>query len=160
MADTGWNYSGGSNASWGILTNNNGMQAGGHTYYVIGQDNYNNGPTGSPASTPNGGNVKITGNVGSNGAPLNVTILATGSIQISGTPNITANLVNLTTPLLPPFVRVNMLMAAVEDLKLNGDMNSAISFTGVSYAGEHVELTGNGDINGQIISLSNRNVAG
>jgi hypothetical protein len=160
MVDTGWSYSGGANASWGILVNNNGMLAGGHTYYVVGQDNYNDGPTGANPSTPNGGHVVLTGNVGSNGAPLNVSILATGSIEIGGTPNMTANLVNLNTPLLPPFVRVNMLLATVEDLKINGDNNTAISFTGVSYAGEQVELSGSGDINGQVISLSNRHVSG
>ncbi|MEK6285172.1 MAG: hypothetical protein AABO57_05475 [Acidobacteriota bacterium] len=159
-ADTGWSYSGGTNASWGILVNNNGMLAGGKTYYVVGQDNYNDGPTGANPSTPNGGRVVLTGNVGSNGAPLNVSILATGSIVISGTPNMTANLVNVNTPLLPPFVRINMLLAAVEDLKINGDNNTAISFTGVSYAGEQVELSGSGDINGQVISMSNRNVSG
>jgi hypothetical protein len=161
VANTGWSYSGGANASWGILTNNNGMLAGGQTYYVVGQDNYNDGPTSTTnPSTPNGGHVVLTGNVGSNGAPLNVTILSTGSIEIGGTPNMTANLVNLSTPLLPPFVRVNMLLAAVEDLKINGDNNSSISFTGVSYAGEQVELSGSGDINGQVISLSNRHVSG
>lgn len=162
VADTGWSYSGGgSNASWGILTNNNGLLAGGKTYYVVGEDHYNNGPTSSTnPSTPNGGHVVLTGNVGSNGTPLNVTILATGSIEIGGTPNMTANLVNLSSPLLPPFDRPNILLAAVEDIKINGDNNSAIAFTGVSFAGEQVELSGNGDINGQVISLSNRDVSG
>lgn len=161
ISDTGWSYSGGTNASWGILTNNNGAAAGGKTYYVVGKDNYNDGPTSSTnPSTPNGGHVVLTGNVGSNGTPLNVTILATGSIEISGTPNMTANVVNLNTPLLPPFVRINLLLAAVEDVKVNGDNNSSISFTGVSYAGEQVELSGSGDINGQVIALSNPHVAG
>jgi hypothetical protein len=161
MADTGWSYSGGTNASWGILTNNNGALAGNKTYYVIGVDNYNNGPTSSTnPSTPNGGHVVLTGNVGSNGSPLNVTILSTGSIEIGGTPNMTANLINLSSPLLPPFDKPNILLAAVEDIKINGDNNSAIAFTGVSYAGEQVELSGSGDINGQVISLSNTHVAG
>ncbi|MFY9611827.1 MAG: hypothetical protein WAU45_24840 [Blastocatellia bacterium] len=161
VADTGWSYSGGTNASWGILTNNNGLAAGGKTYYVVGQDNYNDGPTSATnPSTKNGGHVVLTGNVGSNGSPLNVTILSTGSIEVSGTPNMTANVVNLITPLLPPFVRINLLLAAVEDIKINGDNTSSISFTGVSYAGEQVELSGSGDINGQVISFSNRNVVG
>lgn len=166
LDDTGWSYSGGSNASWGILTNNNGMLAGGpgnvgETYYVVGQDNYNDGPTSSTnPSTPNGGHVVLTGNVGSNGSPLKVSILATGSIEIGGTPNMTAALTNLSSPLLPPFDRPHILLAAVEDIKINGDNNSAISFTGVSYAGEQVELSGNGDINGQVIALSNPHVNG
>ena len=160
ISDTGWSYSPGTNASWGILTSNNGLVAGGRTYYVVGEDHYNDGPTGATPSTPNGGRVLLTGNVGSAGVPLNVTILATGSIEIGGTPNITANLTNLICPLLPPFDRPHILMAAVEDIKVTGDNNSAISFTGVSYSGEQVELSGSGDINGQVISMSNPNVAG
>jgi hypothetical protein len=161
MDDTGWDYSGGSNASWGILTNNNGLQAGGHTWYVIGVDNYNGGPasTTNPAAK-NGGNVKLTGNVGSSGNPLQISIFTTGSIEISGTPNMRANLSALKTPLLPPFVKIDMLMAAVQDIKINGDVSASISFTGISYAGEQVELSGNGSINGQVISFSNPHVSG
>jgi hypothetical protein len=166
MSDTGWSYSGGSNASWGILTNNNGLQAGGHTWYVVGVDNYKDGPPSpsnpSPSNpaTKNGGNVKLTGNVGSSGTPLQVTILTTGSIEISGTPNMKANLTALKTPLLPPFVKIDLLMAAIQDIKINGDVSASISFTGISYAGEQVELSGNGSINGQVISYSNRHVSG
>ncbi|HSE37160.1 MAG TPA: hypothetical protein VLG74_07650 [Blastocatellia bacterium] len=151
--NVGWSYSGGTNASWGILTNNNGMEAGGKTYYVVGQDKYNTG-------APNGGHVVLTGNVGSNGTPLRVSILATGSIEIGGTPNMTANLTNLVSPLLPPFDRPDILLAAVEDIKINGDNNTAIAFTGVSYAGEQVELSGSGDINGQVIAFSNPHITG
>jgi hypothetical protein len=161
MDDTGWSYSGGSNASWGILTNNNGLEAGGHTWYVVGMDNYKDGPTSTTnPSTKNGGNVKLTGNVGSSGSPLDITILATGSIEISGTPNMTAHMKGVKTPLLPPFVKIDMLMAAVQDIKINGDVSASISFTGISYAGEQVELSGNGSINGQVIAYSNQHVSG
>jgi hypothetical protein len=161
MDDTGWDYSGGSNAAWSIDTNNNGLQAGGHNWYIIGVDNYNDGPasTTNPAAK-NGGNVKLTGNVGSSGNPLQISIFTTGSIEISGTPNMRANLSALKTPLLPPFVKIDMLMAAVQDIKINGDVSASISFTGISYAGEQVELSGNGSINGQVISFSNPHVSG
>ena len=152
-SEVGWAYSGTTNASWGIDTNANGLLASGKTYYVIGMDNYS-------SNLPNGGNVSLTGNVGSSTQALRVTILASGSIQIAGTPNITANLENLSTTLLPPFVSPNMLMVAVQDIKVTGDNNSAIKFTGVSFAGEQVELSSSGDINGQVISLSNPNVPG
>jgi hypothetical protein len=152
-ADVGWSYTGGTNASWGILTSNNGLVAGGKTYYVVGKDNYASG-------APNGGHVVLTGNVGSNGTPLAVSILSTGSIEIGGTPNMTANLTQLVSPLLPPFDRPDILLAAVQDIKINGDNNAAIAFTGVSYAGEQVELSGSGDINGQVIAFSNPHVAG
>jgi hypothetical protein len=104
--------------------------------------------------------VKITGNLGQGGAPVRVTILATGSIDIQGNPNMTANLTNLQTPLLPPFVQIDALMFAVEDVRVRGDFNAAISFTGITYAGEAVDLSGNGSINGQVIAYGNQNVAG
>jgi hypothetical protein len=158
LSNIGWSYSGGANAAWSIDNNNNGLLAGGRSYYAIGVDNYN---LANPASsTSNGGNIKLTGNVGSNGAPLAVTMFATGSIEVAGTPNLTSNLTGLVTPLLPPFVKLDMLMAAVEDVKVNGDFNSAISFSGISYAGEQVELSGNGSIDGQVIALSNRHITG
>ena len=153
LASTGWSYNNASNP-WNIASN----AAGGKTVYVVGRDNYN---TSTPsASTPNGGSVKLTGNIGSNGAPLQVTILATGSIDIQGNPNLTSNLVNLETPLLPPFVDINVLMFAVEDIRVRGDFNASISFTGITYAGEQVDLSGNGSINGQVIAFNNNNISG
>jgi hypothetical protein len=153
VASTGWSY-GNSTNPWNI----DGPAADGHTVYVVGRDNYNlSNPS---ASTPNGGNVKITGNLGQGGAPVRVTILATGSIDIQGNPNMTANLTNLQTPLLPPFVQIDALMFAVEDVRVRGDFNAAISFTGITYAGEAVDLSGNGSINGQVIAYGNQNVAG
>ena len=88
-----------------------------------------------------------------------MTIFSTGSIDIQGNPNLTSNLVNLETPLLPPFVDINVLMFAVEDVRVRGDFNASISFTGITYAGEQVDLSGNGSINGQVIAFNNNNVA-
>jgi hypothetical protein len=159
LSSTGWVYSGGTNANWSIPPNESGLQAGGHTFYVVGMDNYK--PSSPSTSTKNGGNVKLTGNVGSGTDPnvgLQVTIMVTGSIEIDGTPNITANLKNLETPFLPPFIKINLLQVAVQDIKITGDNNSAIKFTGVSFAGEQVELSSSGDINGQIIAFSNPHV--
>jgi hypothetical protein len=153
LSSVGWSYNNASNP-WNISSN----AADGRTVYVVGRDNYNtSNPT---ASTPNGGNVKLTGNIGSNGAPLQVTILATGSIEVNGNPNLTSHLINLETPLLPPFVDINVLMFAVEDIRVRGDFNASISFTGITYAGEQVDLSGNGSINGQVIAFNNNNVAG
>jgi hypothetical protein len=160
LSSTGWSYNNASNP-WNISSNAAGAQTAGDpraTYYVVGRDNYN---TSNPsASTPNGGNVKLTGNIGANGAPLNVTILSTGSIDIEGNPNLASNLNNLHTPLLPPFVDINVLMFAVEDVKVRGDFNASISFTGITYAGEQVDLSGNGSINGQVIAYNYNNVSG
>jgi hypothetical protein len=153
LSTTGWSYGNASNP-WNISSNS----ANGHTVYVVGVDNYNLATPSS--STPNGGRVKLTGNIGSNGNPLKVTILATGSIDIVGNPNMAANLTNLQTPMLPPFVQIDALMFAVEDIKVTGDFSANIEFTGVSFAGEAVQLSGNGSINGQVIAKSNPNVSG
>ena len=152
LSEVGWSHN--NSNGWNL----SGTTASGHTYYVVGADNYNLASPG--LSTPNGGNVKITGNAGSPGNPVQLTILATGSIEISGNPNIVSNLQRLRTPLLPPFVKVDVLMAAVEDIKINGDTDGAQRFSGISYAGEQVYLSGNGTFNGQVIALSNRNVSG
>lgn len=150
----GWNYSGG---DWSIPSNSTTPP---RTFYVVGMDKYNIANPGS--SLPNGGNVKITGNAGSL-VPLRMTILCTGSIEVAGNPNLVADLQGLRTPELPPFVDVNILFAAVEDLKINGDVgvgNGTIQFSGICYAGEQVYLSGNGSIQGQVLALNNRNVSG
>ncbi len=146
VANTGWSYGG----QWGILTNNN--AANGHNYYVVGRNNY-------PAG-PNGGNVELNGNVGGNGNPLSVTIFATGSVSVSGNTNITANLRNLQTPNLPPFIQIDALIFAVEDVQVRGDFAASIAFTGITYAGEAVNLSGNGSINGQVIAYNWPNMSG
>jgi hypothetical protein len=156
----GWNYSGG---NWDIPSNSSG--ADGHTFYIVGVDNYNTSTSvvnGSIAVPQNGGNVTIHGNAGSQAAPIHTTILATGSIQVNGNPYLAGNAV-LKTPELPPFVQVRILFAAVEDIQIKGDVgagNGQINFAGICYAGEQVDLSGSGDINGQIIALDNPNVSG
>lgn len=147
LATTGWSYGGG---QWGILTNNN--AANGHNYYVIGRSNY--------PGAPNGGNVELNGNIGGNGNPLSVTVFSTGSITVRGNTNVTANLRNLQTPNLPPFVQIDVLMFAVEDIQVRGDFAASIAFTGITYAGEAVDLSGNGSINGQVIAYNWPNVNG
>ena len=159
--DSGWGYSN-ATSPWDIINNaaiwnlrdarNDRI---GQTVYVVGRDNFNlNNPN---SSSPNGGNVKLKGNVGANGDPLPVTIMVTGSIEVTGNTNVVANLRALSTPMLPPFVKIDVLMFAVEDIKVSGD-GTNITFSGVSYAGEQVELRGNGSINGQMLSFSNQNV--
>ena len=147
VSTTGWSYSSG---QWDIPSNNN--AASGHTFYVVGRNNY---PT-----APNGGSVHLNGNVGGNGNPLAVTIFATGSVFVNGNTNITANLRNVQTPLLPPFVQIDALIFAVEDVQVRGDFAASIQFTGITYAGEAVDLSGNGSINGQVIAYNWPNVNG
>lgn len=156
----GWNYSGN---QWDIPSNSTG--ADGHSFYIVGVDNYDTSASvvsGSVAVPQNGGNVSIHGNAGSQAAPIHTTILATGSIQVNGNPYLTGNAV-LKSPELPPFVQVRILFAAVEDIQVTGDVgvgNGQINFSGICYAGEQVNLSGSGDIDGQIIALDNPNVSG
>ncbi|HWN98568.1 MAG TPA: PilX N-terminal domain-containing pilus assembly protein [Blastocatellia bacterium] len=172
LSTYGWNYSG---SRWSIPSNSTG--ADNHTFYVVGLDNYNT--TAAVQSDglhvpQNGGNVDIQGNAGSLAAPIRTTILATGSITISGNPFLEGRHSGLTvgsvtypspiqTPELPPFVRINPLLIAVEDLEINGDVGAGagnIRFSGICYAGEQVYLSGNGEIQGQVLALNNPNVHG
>jgi hypothetical protein len=150
LSNTGWEYS---SQNWNIKN----TSANGHTFYIVGEDKYK---LSNPSSSqPNGGNVKITGNVGTNANPLQVTVLATGSIDVEGNPNLVANLRKLNTPELPPFVKVDVLFAAVEDVSIRGDAEVP-RFSGIIYAGEQIDLSGNGSFNGQVISYGNSNVNG
>jgi hypothetical protein len=142
--DVGWEHS---NSGWGIVTTAAGASAAGHTVYAIGRNNYGTGAA-------NGGSILLNGNVGGNGAPIAVTMFTTGSIEVRGNVNIASNLLDLPTPFLPPFVTPDILMMAVEDIWVNGDFAANIAFTGVSYAGEAVKLSGNGSINGQMIAYT------
>ncbi|HZM87686.1 MAG TPA: hypothetical protein VFF31_14290 [Blastocatellia bacterium] len=148
--DVGWEHSA---DTWGIV----GASAGGHTIYAVGKNGYdttNQNLNSAGASTANGGNILLNGNVGGAGAPLAVTMFTTGSIEVRGNVNITSNLLDLPTPFLPPFVTPDILMMAVEDIWVNGDFAANIAFTGVSYAGEAVMLSGSGSINGQMIAFN------
>src|SRR5215831_19511029 len=145
VSDTGWSYSGG---NWGLNNppaaniipsctasqvtpaNNNA-----YTFYVVGADNY---PT-----TQNGGYVKITGNVGSDTSPVELTVFATSSIELGGTPNMQAHL-KASTPELPPYDKPSILFVCVEDLKSNGDLDISSRFNGIIYLGEQFDLSGNG----------------
>src|SRR5581483_11297244 len=128
-----------------------------HSFYLIGFDNYN---LSNPASsTANGGNAKITSNAGTDNVPIHISVLTTGSIEESGNPNFISQLTNVSTTELPPFVRPNFLFVATEDLKVRGDA-SVPRFSGVIFAGEQFDLSGNGAIDGQVLSLSNPDLSG
>lgn len=172
LSTYGWTYSGN---NWSIPSNATG--ADNHTFYVVGLDNYNTAASvqSDGVHVPqNGGNVDIQGNAGTLASPIHATIMATGSITISGNPYLEGRHSGATvgavtypspiqTPELPPFVRINPLLIAVEDLQINGDVGAGtgtIRFNGICYAGEQIYLSGNGEIQGQVIALNNPNVHG
>jgi hypothetical protein len=153
VSDTGWRYSNGNGGYWDIQS----ASVDNHSYYLIGLDNYN--LSNPAASSSNGGNAKISSNAGTDGVPIHISILTTGSIEESGNPNFIAQLTSVTTNELPPFVRPNFLFVATEDLKIRGDA-SVPRFSGVIFAGEQFDLSGNGAIDGQVLSLSNPDLSG
>jgi Tfp pilus assembly protein PilX len=163
ISDTGWSNSSGnwslnnppaaniipsSTASQVTPANNNA-----YTFYVVGVDNASSG-------TANGGNVKVTGNVGSSvTGGVEITVFATGSITIGGTPNMQAHL-KASTPELPPYDKPSILFVMIEDLKCNGDLDIASRFNGIIYLGEQFNLSGNGKFNGQVLGKNNTDMSG
>jgi cytoskeletal protein CcmA (bactofilin family) len=105
----GWAYS---NGKWSI----NGGEADG-TYYIEGDAN-------------------VSGNPGEYN-PWKVTIIATGSIEISGTPK------------MQPYTK-DLLFVAGRDIKIGG--NSQTSCKGVILAHEQIELHGSPSIKGAIVA--------
>jgi len=151
VSTTGWKYTNGN--GWDIA----GSGFENHTFYLVGLDNYNLAtPT---SSNPNGGSAKITTNLGTAASPLNLSVLSTGSIETTSNPSFVANLTGLITPELPPFVNINLLFITVEDVKVRGDVDVP-HFSGIIYAGEQFDLSGNGAFDGQVIGLSNKDVSG
>lgn len=152
VSDTGWSYG---SSSWSVPPSG-GSSIDGYTFYVIGQDNYDlSDPEDSSA---NGGNVTISGNLG--GSTRTVSILTTGSIVLTGNSKFTANIRDLSTPELPPFVTVDVMLLAVQDVKIRGDVDAALEFNGIVYAGEQFDLSGNGSFNGQVMSYGNDDTTG
>ena len=149
----GWRYVNGSGGYWDIQSSSIANKS----FYAVGLDNYN--LTTPSSSSPNGGNVKISSNAGSDVSPINVSVLATGSIEVDSNPNFRSQMTSVQTPELPPFVAPNFLFVAVEDLKIRGDA-SIPQFSGVIFCGEQFDLSGNGAIDGQVLALSNTDVSG
>jgi Tfp pilus assembly protein PilX len=148
VSNTGWRYNNGNGGYWDIQS----ASVDGHGYYVVGLDNYT-------SNTANGGNVKLTSNAGTDNNPVHLSILATGSIEIAGNPNFISQINSVQTGELPPFVAPNFLLVATEDIKIRGDA-SVPRFSGVIFAGEQFDLSGNGAIDGQVLGLSNTDKSG
>lgn len=112
----------------------------------------NCGPGGGGYETPGTfyvmGDAVISNNPGTAANPLKITIIATASIMISGTPYLTWDQLTTTTvPLsLNPSQPTNIMLVAGRDLKLNG--NADQTFEGAFLAHEQLDISGNPSING------------
>jgi hypothetical protein len=101
--------------------------------------------TGTPTTPPAGtycvhGNAWLKGTTGSGVTPKSITILASGSIQVSGTPYIRADHDD------------GILLMAGGDLFLTGNnLAGAINYQGLMYAAAQCSLTGNVSAIGQVV---------
>jgi type II secretory pathway pseudopilin PulG len=89
------------------------------------------------------GNVVVSGNPGAPGAPLSMSILATGSIDISGNPYLTAAHPD------------GILFLAEGDLGISGNPSgSTDNYSGLMYARSQCKLNGNPNLSGQVLCKS------
>lgn len=102
--------------------------------------NGNSGVTGA-YYVESGLNAKISGNPGSAKSPLAMSVISTGSIEVTGNPY-----------LQPHSSTPNLQFVAQTDLKLAGNVDVDVTTVeGQSLVGEQLMISGNPDIRGQII---------
>jgi len=124
-AAAGWTYNAGT-LTWGL--------AGGGT---------------APGTYCATGNVAITGNSGSAAVPLRISILATGSISVAGTPYLVADHDD------------GILLLAAGDVSLAGNPAAgATSYQGMVYAGAQCVAAGNATMFGQLLCGNGSQPAG
>jgi len=112
----GWKWQAG-HGTWTLA----GSQAEGGTYFVRG-------------------NVEVTGNAGDEGAPLEITIIATGSVKVSGTPKLEAAHPD------------GILILAAGDVDIAGNASGVtLSYAGLVYAGSQCQVNGNPSVGGHIL---------
>jgi cytoskeletal protein CcmA (bactofilin family) len=95
------------------------------------------------------GDVVVSGNPGSTTAPWIATLIATGSIEVTGNPNIRPPTASDPGALFRSSTE-NLLFVAGKDLKING--NPQQSFQGILAAHEQVSVSGNARLTGFIIA--------
>lgn len=94
------------------------------------------------------GNVSVSGNPGTDADPWSTSIFATGSVQFSGNPKVTAN---------DPS---GALIVAEGDVKFTGTASTTENYNGLIYAGSQCTGTGTPRISGQLLCKDNPNPSG
>ena len=119
VAGTGWTYGGGTNGTW--TNNSNSATAG--TFYSAGT-----------------GTVTVSGSPGSSKSPLAMSIIAMGSINISG------------HPYFQPQNAARLQFVTNKDLSISGaiDIDQTV-VEGQILVREQISISGNPDLRGQII---------
>ncbi len=108
----------------------------GENTYTAGSDNL------SPGTVCAYGNISVSGNPGTPAAPLSPSLIATGSVQLSGNPFITAD------------HSEGVLIIAGGDLQLNGNAQvGSENMDGLIYGGSQCQINGTPVLNGQFLCL-------
>jgi hypothetical protein len=95
------------------------------------------------------GNVKISGNPGTDASPLQMSVIATGSIEISG------------NPFMRPSSPDSILFLAGGDLSISGNPGAINdNYDGLIYSESQCKISGNPSIEGQIACKNKPNPAG
>jgi hypothetical protein len=95
------------------------------------------------------GNVKISGNPGSDALPLKMSVIATGSIEISG------------NPFMQPSSPDSILFLAGGDLSISGNPGAVNdNYDGLIYAESQCKISGNPAIEGQVLCKDKPNAPG
>lgn len=95
------------------------------------------------------GNVKVSGNAGTDALPLKMSIIATGSIEVSG------------NPFMQPSSPDSVMFLAGGDLSISGNpgiLND--NFEGLIYSDSQCKISGNPSLEGQVVCQDNPNPAG
>jgi hypothetical protein len=95
------------------------------------------------------GNAEISGNAGSDGDPLQITLLATGSVKVTGTPKLTADHPD------------GILIIAEGDVEIGGNASGVTpSYSGLVYAGAQCQMHGTPDVDGHVLCYDAPDPAG
>ena len=95
------------------------------------------------------GNITITGNAGSNGDPLQITLLATGSVNVGGNPKLAAAHPD------------GILIVAEGDLDISGNASGTTpAYSGMLYAGSQCRTNGTPSLGGHLLCYNAEDPAG
>jgi hypothetical protein len=105
--------------------------------------------TSTPGTVCAFGNVKLSSNPGSAANPLALSIIATGSIEISG------------NPYLKPSSPDKIMFLAGGDLKISGNPEAgALNYEGLLYATNQCMISGNPTVHGQVVCKNKATASG
>ena len=93
-------------------------------------------------------NVELSGDIGADGAPLEMSVIATGSVQLTGGAFISATQED------------GIAILAGGDLELSGTSGvSSDNFEGLIYVNSQCDVSGSATVTGQMICVDNPNPA-